>query len=126
MIAGPTITLVNCDIRRETREDEKGGSIIEFVYTQYRFVSGEYEGIRAGILPDGVQWDAELRRIERSARLDEADVCIAEAEDYIATGASGGAYLQALREYKMAVRATAEQFKYPASVEYPNLPENPF
>ncbi len=126
MIAGPTITLVNCNIRQESRENEERAGTTEFVYTQYRFESGEYECIRAGILPDGAQWDAELRRIERSARLDEADVCIAEAEDHVATGASGGAYLQALREYKMAVRTTVNQVEFPAAVEYPKLPENPF
>lgn len=125
MIAGPSVTLVNRDIRQETREDEKG-TIAEYVYTQYRFDEGEYESVRAGILPEGAAWDAELRRIERSAKLDEADMGIAEAEDNIATGSEGGAYLQALREYKMAVRATIEQSGYPSVVEYPEIPANPF
>ena len=125
MIAGPSVTLVNRDIRQETREDEMG-TIAEYVYTQYRFEAGEYEAVRAGILPEGAAWDAELRRIERSAKLDEADMGIAEAEDNMATGSEGAAYLQALREYKMAVRATIEQSGYPAVVEYPEIPANPF
>lgn len=126
MISGPTVTLVNRDIRVETHEDEERGSITEYVCTQYRFESGEYESVRAGILPDGVQWDAELRRIERSAKLDDADIGIAEAEDHIATGARGGEYIQSLREYKMAVRDTVNQTGYPQTVEYPTVPENPF
>lgn len=122
IITGPTMVLVNRNPRMETVEDERGESRTECVYTQYRLEFGEYDLIRAGILPDGAVWDAELRRIERSAKLDAADVDIAKAEDYIASGEDWSERLKALRAYKMAVRATKTQPGFPAEADYPDYP----
>ena len=75
------------------------------------------------MLPPGVrEWTEDLRRIERSALLDNADVLIAKAEDLMATGQGGASAVQRIREYKMAVRATVTQPGFPASVEYPEPP----
>lgn len=122
IITGPTMVLVNRNPRMETVEDERGESRTECVYTQYRLEFGEYDLIRAGILPDGAVWDAELRRIERSAKLDAADVDIAKAEDHIASGEDWSERLKALRAYKMAVRATKTQPDFPAEADYPDYP----
>lgn len=122
IITGPTMVLVNRNPRMETVEDERGESRTECVCTQYRLEFGEYDLIRAGILPDGAVWDAELRRIERSAKLDAADVDIAKAEDYIASGEDWSERLKALRAYKMAVRATKTQSGFPAEADYPDYP----
>lgn len=126
MMTGPTVTLVNRDIHIETIKDEQGQEHDEWVATQYRMDAGEYDMVRAGILPDGATWDAELRRIERSALLDSADTSIAEAQDYIQAGEQGWeAYLTAMRQYKMDVRATTKQVGFPVSVTYPTAPEKP-
>ena len=122
MIIGPTMILRNRDQEVGIVTDEKGESREEWVCTQYRMSPGEYELIRAGILPQGASWDAELRRIERSALLDNADVLIAKAEDLVATGQGDASAIQRIREYKMAVRATVTQSGFPASVEYPEVP----
>lgn len=121
-IIGPTMILINRDQEVGIVKDETGEYREECVYTQYRITPGEYELIRAGILPDGASWDAELRRIERNALLDNADVLIAKAEDLVATGQGDASVIQRIREYKMAVRATVDQPSFPESVEYPEVP----
>lgn len=121
-IVGPTMILINKDQELETVQDPDGQSRQEYVCTQYRITPGEYELIRAGILPQGASWDAELRRIERSALLDNADTLIAKAEDLVATGQGDASLVQRIREYKMAVRATVNQPSFPESVEYPEVP----
>ena len=121
-IIGPTIILINRDQEVGIVKDETGESREECGYTQYRLTPGEYELIRAGILPQGASWDAELRRIERSALLDNADVLIAKAEDLVATGQGDASAVQRIREYKMAVRATVTQSGFPTVVEYPVVP----
>lgn len=126
IVDGPTMTLVNRDIHQEEHEMEDGTKVTEWVATQYRFEAGEYALVRAGILPDGAEWDAELRRIERSAIYDEADVSIAKAQDYIASGATGWQdYIDAMRAYKMEVRESVEQPGFPSSVTYPDAPVMP-
>lgn len=122
-IIGPTMILINRDQELEIVKDETGESRQEYVCTQYRMSPGEYELIRAGILPSGASWDEELRRIERSALLDNADVLIAKAEDLVATGQGDASVIQRIREYKMAVRATVTQPVFPESVEYPEAPK---
>lgn len=121
-IIGPTMILINRDQELEIVKDETGESRQEYVCTQYRISPGEYELIRAGILPQDASWDAELRRIERSALLDNADTLIAKAEDLVATGQGDASLVQRIREYKMAVRATVDQPNFPESVEYPEVP----
>lgn len=121
-IVGPTIILINRDQEVETVQDPDGKTRQGYVYTQYRITPGEYELIRAGILPQGASWDAELRRIERSALLDNADMLIAKAEDLVATGQGDASVVQRIREYKMAVRATVTQSGFPTVVEYPEVP----
>ena len=121
-IIGPTIILINRDQELETIQDPDGQTRQEYVYTQYRISPGEYELIRAGILPQDASWDAELRRIERSALLDNADTLIAKAEDLVATGQGDASLVQKIREYKMAVRATVDKPGFPESVEYPEIP----
>lgn len=126
VVDGPTMTLVNRDIHQEEHEMEDGSKVLEWVATQYRFEAGEYALVRAGILPDGAEWDAELRRIERSAIYDDADVSIAKAQDYIAAGATGWQdYLDAMRAYKMEVRESVEQPGFPETVTYPDAPVMP-
>ena len=121
-VIGPTIILINRGQELETVQDPDGQSRQEYTYTQYRITPGEYELIRAGILPQGASWDAELRRIERSALLDNADTLIAKAEDLVATGQGDASLVQRIREYKMAVRTTVDQPNFPESVEYPEVP----
>ena len=121
-IIGPTMILINRSQEVGIVKDETGESREEYVCTQYRMSPGEYELVRAGILPEGASWDEELRRIERSALLDAADIRIAEMEDHVATGEGGESAIHALREYKMAVRATVDQPNFPESVEYPEVP----
>ena len=123
ILTGPTVTLYRRDIRQETTEGENGEPRIYYIYTEIRFERGEYELVRSGMLPPGVrEWTDDLRRIERSALLDDADVLIAKAEDLMATGQGGASSVQRIREYKMAVRATVTQSGFPASVEYPEVP----
>ena len=123
ILAGPTVTLYRRDIRQETTEGENGEPRTYYTYTEIRFERGEYELVRSGMLPPGVrEWTDDLRRIERSALLDDADVLIAKAEDLMATGQGGASAVQRIREYKMAVRATVTQSGFPASVEYPEVP----
>ena len=121
-IIGPTMILINRDQELEIVQDPDGQSRQEYVCTQYRITPGEYELVRAGILPQGASWDAELRRIERSALLDSADTLIAKAEDLVATGQGDASLVQRIREYKMAVRATIDQPNFPETVEYPEVP----
>ena len=121
-IIGPTMILIHRGQEVEIVKDEAGESREEYVCTQYRMSPGEYELIRAGILPSGASWDEELRRIERSALLDNADVLIAKAEDLVATGQGDASVIQRIREYKMAVRATVNQTGFPTVVEYPEAP----
>ena len=123
ILTGPTVTLYRRDIRQETTEGENGEPRTYYTYTEIRFERGEYELVRSGMLPPGVrEWTDDLRRIERSALLDNADVLIAKAEDLMATGQGGASAVQRIREYKMAVRATVTQPRFPASVEYPEPP----
>ena len=121
-IIGPTMILINRDQELEIVQDPDGQSRQEYVCTQYRITPGEYELVRAGILPQGASWDEELRRIERSALLDSADTLIAKAEDLVATGQGDASLVQRIREYKMAVRATIDQPNFPETVEYPEVP----
>lgn len=123
ILTGPTVTLYRRDIRQETTEGEGGEPRTYYTYTEIRFERGEYDLVRSGMLPPGVrEWTDDLRRIERSALLDDADVLIAKAEDLAATGQGDASVIQRIREYKMAVRATVTQPGFPASVEYPELP----
>lgn len=129
ILTGPTVTLYRRDIRQETTEGEDGEPRTYYTYTEIRFERGEYDLVRSGMLPPGVrEWTDDLRRIERSALLDNADILISEANDNItteqdqATVEAWTAYRTAMREYKMAVRATITQSGFPASVEYPELP----
>lgn len=125
LVHGPTVTLVNLKPTPEAVEGPDGETHTDLVYTSYRFDAGEYDLVRTGILPAGAEWDAELRRIERSALLDEADKRIAEAQDNIAAGTAGDwqEHLDALRAYKMAVRATKTAEGFPETAEYPQMPE---
>lgn len=123
ILTGPTVTLYRRDIRQETTEGENGEPRTYYTYTEIRFERGEYELVRSGMLPPGVrEWTDDLRRIERSALLDNADVLIAKAEDLMATGQGDASAVQRIREYKMAVRATVTQSGFPTSVEYPEFP----
>lgn len=123
ILTGPTVTLYRRDIRQETTEGENGEPRIYYTYTEIRFERGEYDLVRSGMLPPGVrEWTDDLRRIERSALLDNADVLIAKAEDLMATGQGDASAVQRIREYKMAVRATVTQSGFPESVEYPEIP----
>lgn len=123
ILTGPTVTLYRRDIRQETTEGENGEPRTYYTYTEIRFERGEYELVRSGMLPPGVrEWTDDLRRIERSTLLDNADVLIAKAEDLMATGQGDASSVQRIREYKMAVRATVTQSGFPASVEYPEVP----
>lgn len=123
ILTGPTVTLYRRDIRQETTEGENGEPRTYYTYTEIRFERGEYDLVRSGMLPPGVrEWTDDLRRIERSALLDDADVLIAKAEDLMATGQGDASAVQRIREYKMAVRATVTQSGFPASVEYPEVP----
>ena len=132
LVTGPTVTLYHRDIETSTEEDEKGNVQTVYTYRELRFPTGEYELVLAGTLPPGVdEWTADLRRIQRSALLDQADKLIAEANDNISysddqeTVDAWEAYRTAMRAYKMAVRQTVEQSGFPQTVVYPDLPTQP-
>jgi hypothetical protein len=118
-IAGPTVTLLNTDERVVTEKDEQNHNTTSYLYTQYRFDTGEIELVMVGILPDGAEWDETLRSIERSALYDEADIKISK----YSTDAADSRMRDRWIAYKAAVRATPSQRTYPASVEYPETPE---
>ena len=132
LVTGPTVTLYHRDIETSTEEDEKGNVQTVFTYRELRFPDGEYELVRAGMLPPGVtEWTEDLRRIQRSAILDEADKLINEANDNISysevqkTVDAWETYRTAMRTYKMAVRQTVDQAGFPQTVVYPDLPTQP-
>lgn len=128
---GPTKTLYRFDIRKTTQTDEETKEEHEsYTYQEYAFDAGEYEAVRAGILPGGISWTTELRRIERSGMLDTADKYIMEAQDYIETSSGDTkeaweTYLSDLRAYKIGVRNTVDAENFPESVTYPEMPEQP-
>ncbi len=124
---GPTGRIYAYGAERVQAENEDGVTEM-WSYTEIWFPRGEYELVRAGMLPPGVEeWTAELRRIERSALHDEADRRIAKAADMVEAG--GGKewteYAAALRRWKMAVRATAAAGGFPQTVGYPEMPTAP-
>lgn len=129
VLMGPTVTLYRYNIAEtEVPEGEDGAEARTlYTYSEMEFIDGEYDAVRNGILPAGAEWTDELRRIERSALLEYADECIQEGEDYALTqkGTEWSDYVKAVREYKMAVRATATAKGFPAKVSYPELPEQP-
>lgn len=132
LVTGPTITLYRRDIETSTVEDEDGTERTVYTYRELRFPTGEYELVRAGMLPPGVtEWTEDLRRIQRSAILDEADKLINEANDNISysdvqkTVDAWETYRTAMRAYKMAVRQTVDQAGFPQAVTYPDIPTQP-
>ena len=132
LVTGPTVTLYRRDVETSTEADEKGVERTLYTYRELRFPHGEYELVLAGTLPPGVdEWTADLRRIQRSALLDQADKLIAEANDNISysdvqkTVDAWETYRTAMRAYKMAVRQTVEQSGFPQTVVYPDLPTQP-
>lgn len=133
LVTGPTITLYRRDIETSTVTDEETEEErTVYTYRELRFPNGEYELVRAGMLPPGVtEWTADLRRIQRSAILDEADKLINEANDNISctsaakTVTKWETYRTAVRKYKMDVRKTVSQEGFPAEVTYPEPPTQP-
>lgn len=132
LVTGPTVTLYRRDIETSTETDDQGVERTLYTYRELRFPMGEYELVRAGMLPPGVtEWTEDLRRIQRSAILDEADKLINEANDNISysevqkTVDAWETYRTAMRAYKMAVRQTVEQSGFPQTVVYPDLPTQP-
>lgn len=128
LVTGPTMTLYRRDVTTSTEKDDKDVDRTVYTYRELRFPMGEYELVLAGMLPPGVdEWTTDLRRIQRSALLDQADKLIAEAEDNIVFGSPGQwqEYRDAMRAYKMAVRETASQQGFPQTVTYPEMPVQP-
>lgn len=132
LVTGPTMTLYRRDVTTSTEKDDKDVDRTIYTYRELRFPTGEYELVLAGTLPPGVdEWTADLRRIQRSALLDQADKLIAEANDNISYSDDQGvvdaweAYRTAVRAYKMQVRATVEAEGFPQAVTYPELPVQP-
>lgn len=131
-IVGPTRIGVASGIEQVTvHNDEENTDGPAYRFDRHWLTPGEYNLIRAGQLPPEAEWDAVLRRIERSALLDAADVRIAEAEDYIATETAQARvdewteYREAVREYKQAVRATVNGKGFPVTASYPEEPIQP-
>lgn len=132
LVTGPTVTLLRRDVTSSTETDDKGVETTLYTYTELRFPAGEYEAVRAGMLPPGVEeWTADLRRIQRGALLEEADRYIAEANDHItcsddeAVVGAWDAYRTAMRQYKMRIRDTINQETFPLEVSYPDIPAQP-
>lgn len=133
LVTGPTITLYRRDIETSTVTDEETEQERTiYTYRELRFASGEYDLVRAGMLPPGIdKWTEDLRRIQRSAILDEADKLINEANDNISCSSvqktvdAWEDYRTAMRTYKMEVRETVNQETFPGSVTYPELPVQP-
>lgn len=133
LVTGPTVTLYRRDVETVTETDEDGTERTVFRYRELCFPRGQYEMVCAGMLPPGVdEWTEDLRRVQRRALFEDADRLIAEANDHIEVTEDGGdeqaawgAYRSAMREYKMAVRATVDGEGFPAVADYPELPEQP-
>lgn len=132
LVTGPTVTLYRHDIETSTDTMEDGTERTVYTYHELRFARGEYELVRAGMLPPGVEeWTADLRRIERSALLDMADRMIAEANDHITTETvktrqtAWTTYRDAVRAWKMRVRRTVDAEGFPQAVTYPDMPSQP-
>lgn len=132
LVTGPTVTLYHRDVETSIVENEEGESRTIYTYRELRFPHGEYELVLAGTLPPGVdEWTADLRRIQRSALLDQADKLIAEANDNISYSDDQSvvdaweAYRTQVRAYKMQVRATVEAEGFPQQCTYPELPVQP-
>lgn len=132
LVTGPTVTLYRRDVETSTETDEQGVERTLYTYRELRFPHGEYELVLAGTLPPGVdEWTADLRRIQRSALLDQADKLIAEANDNISYSDDQSvvdaweAYRTQVRAYKMQVRATVEAEGFPQQCTYPELPVQP-
>lgn len=109
----------------DTQED---GTVSQgYTWTEVRLEREEYLAVREGRLPPGAAWTTDLRRIERGALLDRADVLLAEAEDHIAADGDSAwtAYRSAVHSYKLAVRDTINQATFPAEVVYPAVPVQP-
>lgn len=131
-IVGTKDVLLYCNEEIYDETDEQGETYTVYRYDFYRFTNAEYQNLKAGILPEGAVWDVELRRIERSGLLDEADIRINEANDYMATAETDEeaqaweTYRNNLRAYKMAVRDTVNRKKFPKGpFSYPDLPTPP-
>lgn len=116
-------TILRRDIRQYT-EDHDGEMIAGWEWDEVRLTKAEVMTVRAGELPSGMEWDADLRRIERSALLDRADVLLAEASDH-ADNPAWQTYAAEVHEYKIAVRASKELPGFPEAVVYPDLPVQP-
>lgn len=132
LVTGPTMTLYRRDVTTSTEKDDKDVDRTVYTYRELRFPTGEYELVRAGMLPPGeTEWTEDLRRIQRSALLDQADKLINEANDNISysevqkTVDAWETYRTAMRAYKMAVRQTVDQAGFPQMVSYPDLPAQP-
>lgn len=93
-------------------------------WDELRLTKAEVMLIRSGTLPAGLTWDADLRRIERSALLDHADVLLAEASDH-ADNPAWQTYAAEVHAYKITVRASKELPGFPEAVVYPDLPVQP-
>lgn len=119
--------IIRRDIQPYTSTMEDGTVIEEYTWTETRLTVAEVMEIRSGRLPAGASWTADLRRIERGALLDRADVLLAEAEDHISADGDPAwtAYRSAVHGYKLAVRDTITQATFPAEVVYPPVPAQP-
>lgn len=128
-VVGPTLTLINRDARAETVADSESGTTRhEWVYTQYALESGEYEMIIAGSLPEGAEWDATLRDIERSGLHAETTNDTMQALRKLREGDTSTdwqAWLDALDAYNLAIEETKNQEGYPLKVTYPEYPKKP-
>ncbi|MBE6524501.1 MAG: hypothetical protein E7Z65_06490 [Thermoplasmata archaeon] len=118
-IIGPTVTIINTDETVTQEKDEQGTEYTLYSYTQYRFDVGEVELIQIGSLPSGVEWDEQLRSIEREHLYAEAEKYTAKYRDDVADPDKLALWIA----YKASVRSTPSQPGYPAVVEYPARPE---
>lgn len=116
--------IVRRDIHEYT-EVREGETVTGFEWTEVRLTKAEEMAVRAGRLPAGItKWDADLRRIERSALLDRADVLLAEASDHVGSDA-WAFFATSVHVYKNSVRDSVKESGFPEMVIYPELPSKP-
>lgn len=116
------------NIVRETVTDEQGNETKVWKYDECMLEEIEYQQVTAGILPNGAEWNDFLRWFERRPMYEYADDMISKANEKIALGVDADSwttYRDEMYAYKSAIRDTVKSASYPATVDYPDLPEQP-
>lgn len=120
-IAGPTGCWTHYNaVQNEADEN----NLITWTYDGIWFDLGEYEQVQRGVLPAGVEWNAQLHLIFRNAqhrRTDDLYNLAYRKKRTAANPEAWAAYIDELDEWNTAVSALKTGF----SVDVPALPVMP-